>query len=178
MHGTVTPDGRAYCAQLAPGGDRMRWSSVIGDFNVALAQREADAVALHEISHRMEFVVPDLQRIEDEYVRQRRQGDAIVKLKDVLPGDGYRDDEVMYRTDFSSRGGTPYSGKVYDRQETAVTLDGKLVSYGSRASGSTTTACGSATRSTSTWSSGCSRSSRRHARRYIERPERSGVWRR
>jgi HK97 family phage portal protein len=115
--------GRAYYSHNLSTGDgtvRLTEASALTGM-----KESSDSVVLHEISHRMEYVTPDLMRVEEDFLQgirigQPQQLSVITKLND------YKPEEMAYQTTLPSQ--YAYIGKVYARQadiaETAFGMQG------------------------------------------------------
>jgi hypothetical protein len=97
----IPAGGRAFYKPMAAGDGVIHLDLHIGQ----------DSVVLHEISHRMEYTVPDLMRLEDQFLRERATGFAPKPLAEITGNQAYDAHEVAYEGDFVE----PYMGKVYDR---------------------------------------------------------------
>jgi hypothetical protein len=95
--------GRAFYKQLSAGDGVIHL-----DLHPGLLNK--DSTVLHEISHRMEYTVPELMRLEDQFLRERAVGE-LRPLAEITGNHDYEEHEVAYGGDFTH----PYMGKVYDR---------------------------------------------------------------
>jgi hypothetical protein len=64
--------------------------------------------AHHEMAHAAEYY-SNVRGIEKQFYHRRTLGEPLEKLKDLMPGIGYRNDEVTKKDKFA----TPYMGKDY-----------------------------------------------------------------
>lgn len=67
------------------------------------------STAVHELGHRFETTVPGLAALEQRFYERRTAGEPTQKLSSLVPGHGYRSNEVSRPDDFFD----PYAGKVY-----------------------------------------------------------------
>lgn len=63
----------------------------------------------HELGHAVEDIVPGVHAVLQEFLEMRTVGDTPMKLSDLFPGWGYRDEEQTRPDDFIH----PYMGKRY-----------------------------------------------------------------
>lgn len=66
-------------------------------------------VALHEFGHRVQAANPALDAIFQAYHARRTTGESLQQLRRLVPGVGYRTDEVSLPDKFIH----PYFGKMY-----------------------------------------------------------------
>lgn len=66
-------------------------------------------VAVHEFGHRIQSVLPALDRIFQDYHATRTAGESLVKLKTLQPNRAYKSDEVTLPDNWLN----PYFGKMY-----------------------------------------------------------------
>jgi len=81
-------------------------------------------VAVHELAHHIEHDHPEVLDASKAFLSRRVRGGPLMSLN-TLVGSGYDRDEVAYRSNWTERGGIPYSGKVYGpslRDATATEL--------------------------------------------------------
>lgn len=70
----------------------------------------------HEIGHMIDYLNPNLVRIEQDWIRKRTEGESLTRLRDLFPGWGYNSSEVTKKDNFIS----PYIGKDYGRGSSEV----------------------------------------------------------
>lgn len=77
---------------------------------------------IHEAGHYWEHIDSDQLRLAKDFLDRRTAGEEPVKLKDLFPGHGYRDDEITKVDKFKE----PYMGKIYTRatEITSMGLEG------------------------------------------------------
>ena len=92
--------------------------------------RDVGYVGVHEYGHAIEEV-NGISDICKEFIRARSPGESPQKLRDLIPGSGFRDDEVCLPDKLWS----PYIGKIYAHNGSEVTsmvaeaiADGGIVS--------------------------------------------------
>ena len=68
-----------------------------------------EGIANHEIGHAMEHSLKEIRRLEQAFYDRRTRGERLVKMNDVVPGAGYRRDEITRLDAFLN----PYMGKDY-----------------------------------------------------------------
>ena len=80
-----------------------------GKYNSIYSTGKRRTTAWHEIGHFVEEHNKDTLRISKEFVARRTKGEREVRLNEIFPGFGYKDNEVTLKDDFIS----PYIGKQY-----------------------------------------------------------------
>ncbi|MEB3377148.1 minor capsid protein [Pediococcus pentosaceus] len=78
---------------------------------VAISGTGASAMktTYHEMGHRMEFLFPNIRRVEHEFYQRRTQGEQLQKLSDAFKNANYRSNETTRVDHFIN----PYMGKDY-----------------------------------------------------------------
>lgn len=69
------------------------------------------STSVHEFAHRLQRTVGGLDDVFQSLHQRRTAGDALEKLKDLIPDKSYGKDEVTRKDNYIS----PYFGKVYNR---------------------------------------------------------------
>lgn len=77
--------------------------------NIYMNQSDDVGTFVHEIGHAIEYNNPDVHSRIQEFLAKRTAGESPVKLKDIYPSSGYRDDEITLRDNWKHA----YIGKVY-----------------------------------------------------------------
>jgi SPP1 gp7 family putative phage head morphogenesis protein len=75
-------------------------------------ERSTYGTMIHELTHWLEHNDAFIRREVEKYYNARTAGEQLEKLKDVVPGSGYADNEVTRRDKFIE----PYMGKDYGGQ--------------------------------------------------------------
>lgn len=70
---------------------------------------EWDEIALHELMHRIQFAMPELDKIFQEYFLNVTKDEKAESLTKLCPFDGYDKGEVAKKDNFPD----PYYGKIY-----------------------------------------------------------------
>lgn len=88
----------------------------IGEFEMTFHPKEGIILVgdpdttLHELCHRLQNVLPDLDDAFNRVHRKRTAGESLIKLNDLHPGGSYKDDEVCRKDKYKRA----YFGKEYD----------------------------------------------------------------
>lgn len=94
------------------------------DSGIYLTDKHGVKVFVHELGHHLEKDLRDVQQMANEFLEMRlaRSGTKNVKMADVCPECGYRDDEIGNEDDFRKLFGdnAPYVGKRYSDGSTEV----------------------------------------------------------
>jgi hypothetical protein len=89
------------------------WHSIDQDGNSTVnipAKRANDVgLAVHEVGHRMESVVPNMQAREWSFIRRRAGNEDVKPMSEMTGNASYGPDERGWRDEFNE----PYAGKVY-----------------------------------------------------------------
>ena len=89
---------------------------------ILLGSPDAIDVAVHELAHRLQHVLPELDAWYQQLHDRRTEGAAIKRLRDLTGNPGYHADEVTREDAYI----TPYQGKIYrhkgDRALEVITI--------------------------------------------------------
>jgi len=116
--------------KLAKGQDgqiHVNWSVVPDDeahrsyasresHEIRLDRSKGRNVAIHEWGHQIEYHVPGVESVSNEFLRHRVGNETLVRLRDMFPDAGYRDDEFGRGDEFGKAFGERskwYVGKDY-----------------------------------------------------------------
>lgn len=80
---------------------------------IVLGSADAIAIAVHELAHRLQAALPDLDDIYQQLHERRTQGAAPKQLRTITGKSGYRIDEVTREDSYFH----PYQGKVYNTRK-------------------------------------------------------------
>lgn len=80
--------------------------------NLIKISRADTGQVMHEYMHRLEDDYPDVLARSIAHRDSRTVGETGKKLNSILPGQGYRNNEITLKDDFTD----PYTGKIYDRE--------------------------------------------------------------
>lgn len=117
----ATPNGNTKTPTWLVRGNRLREGVTMdqynkfgedlhnGKYNSIYSTGKRKTTAWHEIGHFVEEHNKDTLRISKEFVARRTKGEREVRLNEIFPGFGYKDNEVTLKDDFIS----PYIGKQY-----------------------------------------------------------------
>jgi len=100
---------------LEGGSARAYHQDGIG-IHVPSSTGEFDSVMLHEYGHRVEYTNRKVKSAVQEFLADRTAGEQVRQLREVMPFNGYRADELVKKDKFAS----PYIGKIYDSGATEV----------------------------------------------------------
>ncbi len=110
--------------RLPKGGRAFHRSGSQVGSGVYVGEDTATKVYVHEIGHRLEDTLPNAQANAQLFRKMRidRAGTPDIKMKDLCPGCGYRDDEVGNEDDWRAVFGNSaaYVGKSYEWGSTEV----------------------------------------------------------
>lgn len=67
------------------------------------------SVTVHELGHHWEHFDPEVHKEAVDFLARRTKGEKPRKMKDILPGHNYENDEIATPDGFTS----PYTGKIY-----------------------------------------------------------------
>lgn len=88
----------------------MRRAGVLRPAQMNLAPTESVAVIAHEFAHQVENLSLDIRESEWALYWRRAGGEKAARLNVLIPGSGYRDDELSRPDEWPD----PYQGKPYD----------------------------------------------------------------
>ena len=121
MRWYATPNGNTKTPTWLVRGNRLREGVTMdqynkfgedlhnGKYNSIYSTGKRKTTAWHEIGHFVEEHNKDTLRISKEFVARKTKGEREVRLNEIFPGFGYKDNEVTLKDDFIS----PYIGKQY-----------------------------------------------------------------
>ena len=88
------------------------------DKGMTIFLSDSYTVKWHEVGHMMEFLDPNIVRLEKEFLEYRTKGESNAKLADLFKGWGYKQDEVTKVDNFAS----PYMGKQYENNTEILSM--------------------------------------------------------
>lgn len=108
FHVTVEGDYSGRRLNMKQQGFGIRW----GDNNAGyIATRSNDiGTALHELTHRIQSVLPELDRLFQDLHKRRTSGEPLKRLRDIYPLFNYRLDEMTREDHYINA----YFGKEYE----------------------------------------------------------------
>jgi SPP1 gp7 family putative phage head morphogenesis protein len=87
-----------------------------GEYSINLSKSghsASESTILHEITHAIEYAVPDISTKTRQFLRKRADGEEVEKLSKLTGNPNYRDDEVAWKDKWVEKGGDHYMGKKY-----------------------------------------------------------------
>lgn len=82
---------------------------------IQVSDLDKPSVIAHELAHVIELSHPDVLHKSAAFLHGRAQGAAPVSLKSLYPDRGYPPQEKTFEDDWTKRGGSAYTGKIYVR---------------------------------------------------------------
>ena len=98
-------------AEVLMGNSRAHYDNSIK--RIVIGPRVPESTILHEYAHALEYASPSVARKSSKFLWKRTRGEKVEKLSIITGNPSYRDNEVAFRDEFISRGGSAYMGKDY-----------------------------------------------------------------
>ena len=92
-----------------PGVGSIKWEKNVG---LIVVEPDDISAAVHEYAHRLQAALPELDDLFQQLHRRRVEGDPVRRLKDIIPGARYDDDELTREDKYVH----PYQGKEYAKE--------------------------------------------------------------
>ena len=94
-------------------------SLIMRDTSEYITKEMQIATHVHEFGHRLQAVMPDLDKLFARFWAERTADDAVEKMADLFPLLGYDEDEITKKDRFPS----PYWGKMYGDEKDPQPLE-------------------------------------------------------
>lgn len=94
-------------------------SLIMRDTSEYITKEMQIATHVHEFGHRLQAVMPDLDKLFARFWAERTADDAVEKMADLFPLLGYDEDEITKKDRFPS----PYWGKMYGDEKNPQPLE-------------------------------------------------------
>lgn len=100
------------------GGNRAKYTN--WDQTIHIGKDSPLATVIHEIVHDIEYRYPEISSKTKAFRDYRGQGEKPRRMASIHPGAGYRWEEITLEDEWFKKGGSAYTGKIYDRAATEI----------------------------------------------------------